>query len=360
MRSFREKLFDDFFYGFDSWWYPLFNDKALRRLVGYKDFGPEFNAAYKNEIRPYWAQFGVRTKKYWFKYLYQLSGSTDPRYIPHSLFMKRIVPYFDNPIYIRQLADKNLHTLMFPTVKRPETVFKRIKNSYLEDDFLPITKEEAYARLKREGSYIIKPTRDSSQGTDVRFFTAFSSDDEIDALLRNYDGKTDYIIQRAVVQHPGLARFNASSLNTLRIVTLVFRDKPYILSSILRIGGSGSRVDNVSKGGYQCTVKPDGSLEPLAYTCRSGKDEMVEENENGLRWADCAVPSFDRVRETALDLAARMPHLKLIGWDLAVDDEGDVVLIEFNSQIGQNQATCGPTFGDLTDDVLTEVFGRKK
>jgi len=360
MRSFRQRVFDSFFYGFDNWWYPMFNNIWLMYHYGFKRCGPEFNRDYREKIRPYWAGYGVRVKKHWFKYLYKLSGSTDPRYIPHNLFLGKIVPYFDDSMYIRQLADKNLHTILFPNVKRPETVFKRIGHSYLEDDFVPITKEEAYARLKQPGDYIIKPTRDSGQGADIRFFRSMQTDEEIDGLLKLYDGKTDYIIQHTVAQHPAFARLNGSSLNTMRIVTLVFRDKPYILSSILRIGGSGSRVDNVSKGGYQCTIRPDGTLEPLAYTSRSGKSEMVEENEDGLRWADFTVPCFEKVRETALDLAVHLPHLKLIGWDLALDENGDVVLIEFNCQIGQNQATCGPTFGDITEDVLTDVFKKHK
>lgn len=359
MLSLRQRIFDKVYHGFEYWWIPLFDNHLMRRRLRKLDLGPEFETAFKESIRPYWAQFGVKAKKHWFKYLYNLTGSLDPRYIPHTLFFGKIVPHFDNPMYIRQLADKNLHGLLFPTLKRPETIFRRIDRSYTNDDFTPISREEAYARLKQEGSYVIKPTRDSGQGTDVRFFHALEDDAAIEELLKPYCG-IDYIVQRAVVQHPMLSDFNASSINTLRLVTLVFQDKPYILSSIFRIGGSGSKVDNVSKGGYQCTIRPDGRLEKLAYTNRSGKAEMVEENDKGMRWEDYTIPNFDKIRETAMDLALKLPHLKLIGWDFALDESGDIVLIEFNCQIGQNQATCGPTFGDITDGVLTEVFGKKK
>lgn len=359
MLTFRQRVFDKVYHDFEYWWFPIFSNRDLHRAARKMDIGPEFEAAFKESIRPYWAQFGVKVKKYWFKHLYNLTGSLDPRYIPHALFFGKIVPHFDNPMYIRQLADKNLHGILFPTLKRPETIFRRIDRSYTNDDFTPITKEEAFARLKQEGAYVIKPTRDSGQGTDVRFFHALENDAAIEELLKPYTG-IDYIIQRAVVQHSMLSDFNASSLNTLRIVTLVFQDKPYILSSILRIGGSGSKVDNVSKGGYQCTIQPDGHLEKLAYTNRSGKSQMVETNDKGMRWEDYSIPNFDKIRATAMDLALKLPHLKLIGWDFALDENGEIVLIEFNCQIGQNQATCGPTFGDITDGVLEEVFGKKK
>lgn len=358
MLSRRQRIFDKVYSGFEYWWSPLFANFASYRRSRKFNAGPEFDKAFKESIRPYWAQFGVKAKKHWFKNLYKLTGSLDPRYIPHPLFFGKIVPHFDNPLYVRQLADKNLHGLLFPTLKRPETVFRHIEGSYTLDDFTPITREEAFARLKQEGSYVIKPTRDSGQGTDVRFFHAMENDADIETLLKPYQS-IDFIVQHAVVQYAMLSNFNESSLNTLRIVTLVYQDTPYILSSILRIGGAGSKVDNVSKGGYQCTIRPDGRLEKLAYTDRSGKAEMVEENDKGMRWEDYAIPNFEKICETAKDLALKLPHLKLIGWDFALDENGEIVLIEFNCQIGQNQATCGPTFGDITEGVLAEVFGKK-
>lgn len=349
---------DRFFFNFEYWWFPMWNRYYFWKMYAFKNMGAEFNNAWKTKIRPYWKRYVSHPQKSVHKYLYELNGSTDPRYIPHCIFFGNILPYFDEPMYVRQMVDKNLHTLLFPSIKRPETVFKHIKNSFLNDDFTPITKEEAYERLHQEGDYIIKPTRDTGMGADVRFFHAPLTDEQIDELLSLYERKTDYIIQRAVRQHKDLARFNESSLNTIRLVTLVFHDKTYILSTILRVGGKGSHVDNVSKGGYQCTLRPDGDgrLEPLAWTHRDGQGKLVETNDEGLRFGDCIVPNFDKIRNTVIDLATRMPHLKLIGWDIALDEEGEPVLIEFNCQIGQNQATCGPTFADLTEDVLTEVF----
>ena len=54
------------------------------------------------------------------------------------------------------------------------------------------------------------------------------------------------------------------------------------------------------------------------------------------------------------------PLVRIVGWDIAVDEEGDPVFIEFNCNPGQNQMTYGPTFGDYTDEVLEEVFGVNK
>ena len=54
-----------------------------------------------------------------------------------------------------------------------------------------------------------------------------------------------------------------------------------------------------------------------------------------------------------------LPYFDLIGWDFAVDEDGEPVFIEFNVMPEQNQISCGPSFGKLTDEVLAAVFGGK-
>ena len=55
----------------------------------------------------------------------------------------------------------------------------------------------------------------------------------------------------------------------------------------------------------------------------------------------------------------RIPHLNIIGWDFAIGVSGDPVFIELNVYPGQNQNGSGPTFGNLTEEVLEDVFIKK-
>lgn len=358
MRSPRQQLYDRFYYGFESALNRLGRDVKTRlRMCRVKTDG-EFRAAYREVIRPYWAGYGVRPGRHWVKLSYTVTHTLDPRNIPRNLWFGRIIPHFNSPVYERQLQDKNLHHLMFPGVKRPETVYKCLGGDYAEDDLRPIDRETAVARCLGPGAYIVKPTTSTFEGKGIRVFRDADGQEDIRALLASYDG-TDHIVQRFVSQHPALAAFNASTLNTIRIVTLVLHGEVHVLSSILRVGAPGNFVDNVSQGGYQCTIGPDGRLEKLAYTHRDGVSSYVETTASGARFEGFAIPAWGRLRDTACELALRLPYMKLIGWDLAVDDAGDVVFIEFNALPEQNEATCGPSFGEITDEVLEEVFGRK-
>ncbi len=360
MRTPKQILYDRLYYTIDLDILCHFFNLRCRRAMRKHEFDASFYKAYREKVVPYWKQFGVRPKIYWFKRDFLRTGIVDPRYIPADIFRRYVIPYFDNECYVRQMTDKNLYHLILPGLKRPETIFKYADGCYREDDLRPITPEEAASRLTC-GQYIFKPARDTGGGSGISFLPVDENTppSAIEDMMTHYV-QADHIVQRVLVQHPSLAAFNHSSVNTLRLVTLVFHGKAYLLSAILRIGHADSRVDNVSKGGYQAIVREDGTLEKLAYTHKGGKDNFVEQTDEGVRFEGFAIPSWEKVRATALDLALKMPHLALIGWDFSVDEQGDPVLIEFNCHIGQNQENCGPTFGDMTEEILTEVFRDKK
>ena len=335
MRTKRERAFDSFYFDFMNDIYRIGRDLRTFKNFGPKKYEKEFYDAYKNTILPFWKRYGVRPGKHWIKRTCSTSKSYDPRCIPAGIWYGRIIPHFNSVLYERQLQDKNLHHLMFHGIKRPETIFKCMGHSYGNDDLSPISRDEAYARCLRPGKYIIKPTTDTFEGKGIQVFSDTDGQDAIFSLLDRYAGMP-FIVQRFVPQHPVLSAFNGSTLNTVRLVTLVLNDEVHILSSILRIGADGNCVDNVSQGGYQVTIQPDGSLQKLAYTnhgyhTSSGqvetRVEYVEQTHTGARFEGTFVPSWDKLCETACQQALRLPYMKLIGWDLAVDDQGDVVLI---------------------------------
>ena len=359
MRTPHEMMYDNLYYGFELRMNQFFVGQKLRLSMLGKSFDREFYDTYRHIIRPYWAQFGVRPKLHYVKRTYLRAHKVEPRNIPTYLWHTRIVPYFNSLPYQRQLTNKNLHHILFPGVKRPETVYKYVDETFRNDDLTPLSAEEAFARCRAPGRYIVKPTVSTTRGYDIN---AFNGDDDpaaVQELLRGYQAE-DHIVQRFVSCHPDLAVFNPSTLNSLRIVTLRLDGEIHILSAILRIGAPGKVVDNVAQGGYQCAIRPDGTLAPTAYTHRNGDGETVTETHTGAKFEGARVPAWDELARTAKKLAQTIPYMGLVGWDFAVDDRGDVVFIEFNTNPEQNEATCGPSFGDLTEKVLTKVFREKR
>lgn len=180
--------------------------------------------------------------------------------------------------------------------------------------------------------------------------------DALGTVFEQY-GIGGFVLQRFLKQHKDLARIHEKSINTVRIITFQFENQVHVLSAQLRMGVGDSDVDNISAGGIACPIQPDGRLQERAVTRKS---EWSDCHPSGIKFKDIQVPSFDKIVATAIKLQESMPYLNIIGWDFAVAEDGEPILIEFNTPCNQNQIAGGPTFGDLTDRVLDDVFRKKK
>lgn len=353
MRSgFRKKL-DDWNLKMESLFRKHQSRKSARLRLKRMNGGYACDREYKEIVLPYWKKYGYKPAKMWYQIFCDSDQKMDPRYIPDDLFYGELVPYFSNSQFRRFGEDKCYHDVWFPEVKRPETLCKNIAGVFYDKDMEVISAQEALRLcMQYRDEFLIKPSIDSGEGRLISFYTpgTFTQAD-LEKVFSEMGA--NFIAQAAVKQHPALARLNPSSLNTIRVVSFFFEGQVHILSCILRMGATNAKVDNVGAGGYACPILEGGQLNARGV---NRKAEWREENQNGIRFSDVVVPSFDRVLDTVRRCHKRMAHFKLIGWDFAVDAEGDPVMIEYNVCPGANQVTCGPTFGDLTEKVLDEYF----
>ena len=142
---------------------------------------------------------------------------------------------------------------------------------------------------------------------------------------------------------------NESSVNTLRIKTLLINDKIVTLNSVVRIGMKGSKVDNMSQGGYIMQIKQDGKLHDRGFF---GTGLEIKKSNLNFEIEKFEVPNYQSILNIVTDLHKQILHFKMISWDIAIDVAGNPVLIEFNvfgQGIGQEFKSL---FGEYTDDVL--------
>jgi len=353
MRSNVRKMLDDFTFKVESSYrkysYSKQAKQRLKRMNGGYDLGKE----YQEIVVPYWKQFGIKPKKFWYKIFADRDQKVDPRYIPDDLWYGEIVPYYSNSQFRRLGEDKCLHDLNFPDLNRPKTIAKNIACVYYDADMNIITKEDVLNVVASyHDDFIIKPSIDSGEARLIKFFEAGQCSRE-EILVTIDTLKANYIIQEVVKQHATLSRLNETSLNTIRTISFFFKNEIHILSSVLRIGAENSRVDNIGAGGYAVPIYRDGSLHEKGV---NRKAEWVDNNSRGIYFKDIVIPKYDELIEIIKREHRKKSHFKIIGWDFAIDQDGDVVFIEFNSVPGPNQMTLGPTFGDLTEQVLQDVF----
>ena len=183
--------------------------------------------------------------------------------------------------------------------------------------------------------FILKPTVDTCSGEGVMMFKKqnerYVSSKGIlfsDEFLNEYGD--DYVIQEVIQQHPDLAKFNPTSVNTLRICTYrsVNDESVTVTGALIRIGKSGEVVDNAHAGG--CFVGIDlesGNLLHYAgdqYGNKYGTWNGVSFSENHI------IPHWNKVKEFAEKIASYNKHSRLLALDLTVDKLGIPRVIEIN------------------------------
>lgn len=173
--------------------------------------------------------------------------------------------------------------------------------------------------------------------------------------------RRDYIIQEVMKQHESLAYYNASSVNIIRITSLLWKGKVYIMGGILRVGVSGGFCDHTSQGGQYPLIIPideNGWLGSRAIDCDNG---FVYDDVRGKR-IEGRILHYMKMKEFAQKEHIKYPHHKMIGWDFTLDVNENIRCIEYNSDcpgIVQSQFALGPIFSQRTErgnSLLDEIL----
>lgn len=310
----------------------------------------------KKMVNDYWKPY-THISPLWAWYYASRNGIIDPRYIPNTLIYTKIDQHFNNRKVGYGFNDKNYYSRIFSGIKQPLVLVRNIGGILVDADYSLINTDVALSLICSQAEVICKPSLESGSGRSITFWNTLSSSDNIKAFLSENKEK-DYIVQGIIEQHEDLARIHSSSVNTVRIVSLLMPEDVYILSSNLRMGVDSGRVDNVTAGGISCGINQDGTLKRYATTYYSG--DRLEKHPQGVVFEGIKVPSYSMAIELVKKAHPLIPHFRLVSWDIAIDKIGDPVLIEANMRkggINLNQFNNGPLFGDLTDRVLNEVFG---
>ena len=310
----------------DDFWNRYFSPRVRDELIDYRFYGVFKNALLKDE------------------HLYN--------YIPDSFFYVFVDEYFTNPQHSVPCDDKTLFDLFLHDINRPKTVFRKVRDVLIDENDRAITFNQAVDRIREAGQVHLRISK-FSNGDFLIWNPDNDSLDSLESFLQHYD----YVICRQVVkQHPTMAELNPTSVNTIRMMTLIFKGQVFVLSSVVRFGKKGQKTDSVSDGGQGCGVKDDGQLRDLAYDVAAHQFSC---HPDGKPFKEFRIPNFNKCIDLVSALARRFMSIsRLISWDVCIDENGNPLLNDYylsRGGINLHQICNGPIFGDLTHDVLTEV-----
>ena len=333
-------------------------------LRKYLDRKAKLTKEQKRTIREFWKPY-CRVSPKWAQYYSAKNGQFDPRYIPNDLYYTKIDQHFNSRKLGYGFNDKNYYSKIFAGIRQPEVIVRKINSLIFDENYRQITAEEAKRRILLQNEVICKPSQETGSGRGIVFFDK-NNTEAIDAFLANpsYD---DYVVQRLIEQHSELDRVHKGSINCVRITSILFEDGVHILSAVLRMGFGNSKVDNAtakdnsSYDGMSCGIDENGCLKRYAHGYTMGN--VCQQHPDGLVFEGFQIPSFDKAVELVKLAHPLIGHFRLVSWDIAIDKEGNPVLVEANMRKGGinfHQFNNGPLFGDLTEHVLDEVFKKKQ
>lgn len=180
-----------------------------------------------------------------------------------------------------------------------------------------------FPRTSWDGACIVKPARGSG-GEGVRRFPALAE------AIATCPLGTDYLVQEVVRQHPRSADLWAGSLNTIRVLAVRTAHGDVVLPrAVQRIGRSSTGpVDNYSSGGLVAWVDmDDGSIGPvMSKVDRPGRRLFRTHPETGAPITGRIVPCWPETMQLVRDLMDAFPAAQHVGWDMAVGEDGPLVV----------------------------------
>ena len=167
-----------------------------------------------------------------------------------------------------------------------------------------------------------------------------------------------YLAEEFVQSCKELAAFHPSSLNTLRVITFRNGDRFEVFGGGLRVGNNGLCVDNAHGGGIFCEIDPESGK-----IITDGLDEYsnsyVTHPMTGVPFKGMQIPRWKEVVELCKEASKELPCLRVVGWDVAILEDGTLELIEGNHSPGMNivQAPAKHGVYERFSSMLLDYYG---
>jgi hypothetical protein len=254
--------------------------------------------------------------------------------------LRRKDSYLDNKLLFSAMARANVRvTLDYALIMNGSLI--PLSNDPSIGDF------ESFERFcEKRSRFVLKPT-DGGGGENVVIVEnrgdhylangKRASSAELKMLVKNskHGLLSDYVQQADYAK-----TIFPDTLNTVRMVTMIdpVNEEAFIATAIHRFGRKSSfPVDNWTNGGLSVSIDLEtGVLGRAASYPRSGKLEWFDHHpDSGAAITGQQIPGWADIKREILSFAEKVKFLLYIGWDIAVVNDG-FVIIEGNSNTDVN------------------------
>lgn len=205
--------------------------------------------------------------------------------------------------------------------------FNEVFRDYLGREFLNIEKssfEDFEAFCKGKDLFFCKPA-DSCSGKGI-YKNIYLDDNSDLRQIYDYLREKHLFVEESIIQHDEMKKLNPTSINTVRVTTLLDQhDEAHVMYALQRIGINNMSVDNVGSGGIYTVLSEDGQI-----VCPCWSDKTIttytKHPTTGMELLGFQVPYFKQALELCKNAAKVEKHIRYVGWDIAISDKGPVIV----------------------------------
>lgn len=262
-------------------------------------------------------RYGATTNDYKRNKFYKLESSYRDTFLTFRRYIR----------LIQQRMDFDTHLLF-----KNKNEFNKSYKDFVCRDWCVINKETSldfiYNFIDAHNGEAIVKAMDEMQGKGIYKISRIRAS-MIDDLLLDLKLGKEFLLEEVVENIEEIKKINPSTLNTIRVNTFLDKDgNIHILSVVLRVGGHNADVDNWAAVGVVYLVdKNDGIIRGDGLD-KKGNFYVCHLSTN-VKVLGFEIPNFDKLVNWVKILAARNSKAKLVGWDIAITNNG-FELIEGN------------------------------
>ncbi|MDH5740455.1 MAG: hypothetical protein OEY77_09030 [Nitrospira sp.] len=290
--------------------------------------------------------FGHKHFAPWLYVYTAVSGGFKEGWVPENYYGSVVVPKLQGR-YGRVADLRGLNAVMLQSDAFPD-LLAYANGVFFDTAYRFMSPDVVRDHLFNDQERVVYKLDHSLQGKGIHFFTRESF--RVDTIQRLGNG----LFQRVVQPHRLFVEFAKHSVATLRITT-VYKDSGEISVRACHLRmGSGDETHVQSKTEIRVPINVEtGAFHDIAYTAEYHEARVHPTSH--VAFSGNVIPVFGACVRTVTALHQKAPYTRCIGWDVTVDRDENVQLLEWNAEhngIKFSEATQGPCFADLGWDRL--------
>ncbi|EIM72920.1 hypothetical protein A3SI_18999 [Nitritalea halalkaliphila LW7] len=272
-------------------------------------------------------------------YMYTaVSGAFQEGWIPDNYYGKVVVPALKGNYGAvgdyNALTSRLLDSSLFPDLGY------YTNGLWLLPDYTVLSEKQFIRHLREQCEKVVFKLDSSKQGRGIYFFDSSAINGEEIKKLGNG------VFQSYIQQHDFFNEIMENSVATIRLTSVTSdTGEVSVRSCFLRVGRREDTHIHTTSNIKLPVDLADGKLGKFGFSPRWL--EIEKHPDTGFVFENQYIPNFHSMVSTVMELHRKVPFVRIIGWDLTVDQSGQPQVMEWNG--GHNgiyftEAVQGPGF----------------